>query len=68
MSFTKTEFLTIFQTIKKIIYLFCLMKSLILYLSKFLFIKCDNMQTICLLIVEFFKLQTKFHYVNIHSH
>ena len=67
-SFIKTEFLTISQTAKKIIYLFHLMKSLILHLSKFLFIECDNMQIIWLLIVEFFKLQTKFCHVNIHSH
>ena len=67
-SFIKTEFLIIFQTIKKIIYLFRLMKSLILHLSKFLFIKCDNMQIICLLIAEFFKLQIKLRYVNIYSH
>ena len=68
MSFIETEFLTISQTVKKIIYLFHLMKSLILHLSKFLFIECDNMQIIWLLIVEFFKLQTKLRYVDIHSH
>ena len=68
MSFTETEFLTISQTVKKIIYLFHLMKSLILYLSKFLFIECDNMQIIQLLIVEFFKLQTKLRHVDIYSH
>ena len=44
------------------------MKSLTLHLSKFLFIECDNMQIIQLLIVEFFKLQTKFCHVNIYSH
>ena len=53
---------------KKIIYLFCLMKSLILHLSKFLFIECDNMQIIWLLVVEFFKLQIKLRHVNIYSH
>ena len=45
-SFIETEFLAISQTVKKIIYLFCLMKSLTLHLSKFLFIECDNMQII----------------------
>ena len=67
-SFIETEFLAISQTIKKIIYLFHLMKSLILHLSKSLFIECDNMQTIWLLIAEFFKLQTKLRHVDIHSH
>ena len=46
MSFIETKFLTISQTIKEIIYLSYLMKSLILYLSKFLFIEYDNMQII----------------------
>ena len=67
-TFIETKFLIISQTTKKIIYLFRLMKSLIIHLSKFLFIKCDNMRIIWLLIVEFFKLQTKFRHVNIHSH
>ena len=44
------------------------MKSLILHLSKFLFIECNNMQTNRLLIAEFFKQQTKLRYVDIHSH
>ena len=68
MLFTETEFLVISQTAKKVIYLFRLMRSLILHLSKLLFIKCDNMQTIRLLVAEFFKLQTKFRHVDIHSH
>ena len=66
--FIEAEFLAILQTVKEIIYLFHLMKSLILHLSKFLFIECDNMQIIWLLIAEFFKLQTKLRHVNIHSH
>ena len=44
------------------------MKSLSLHFSKFLFIECDNKQTIQLLIIEFFKLQTKFRHVDIYSH
>ena len=67
-SFIETEFLAISQTAKKIIYMSRLMKSMILHLSKFLFIECDNMQIIWLLIAEFFKLQTKLHHVEIHSH
>ena len=68
MLFIEAEFLAISQTIKKIIYLFRLMKSLTLHLPKSLFIECDNMQTIQLLIVEFLKLQTKLRHVDIHSH
>ena len=64
----EAEFLAISQTAKKIIYLSRLMKSLTLHLSEFLFIECDNMQTIWLLVAEFFKLQTKLRHVNIHSH
>ena len=67
-SFIETEFLAISQTTKKIIYLFCLMRSLILYLPEFLFIERDNMQIIWLLIAEFFKLQIKFRHVDIYSH
>ena len=67
-SFIEAKFLAISQPTKKIIYLFHLIKSLIIHLSKFLFIKCDNMWIIWLLIVEFFKLKIKFRHVDIHSH
>ena len=62
------EFLAMSQTIKKIIYLFYFMKSLTLYLSKFLSIECDNAQMIKLLIMKSLKFQMKFRHIDIHAH
>ena len=67
-SSTETELLAISQTAKEAIYLSRLMKALKLSIPKAFTIKCDNAQTIRLLVDESTKLQTKLRHVNIHSH
>ena len=67
-SSTEAEFLAISQTAKKAIYLFWLMQALNLVIPEVLTIKCDNAQTIRLLVDKSMKLQTKLRHVNIHSH
>ena len=68
MLFTKVELQTISQIVNKIIYHFCLIKALKLFLLEIFTIKCNNKQTIRLLIENLTKLQTKLHDVNIHFH
>ena len=67
-SSTEAELLVISQMAKKTIHLCCLMQALILVLFKVLMIIYDHTQTICLLVNESMKLQTKLWYVNIYSH
>lgn len=64
----KTALLTISQIAKKAFHLFYLMKALILFLPKVLSIKCNNKQTIWLLVNKFTKLQIKLCYIDIYSH
>lgn len=68
MSSTEAELLAVLQTAREAIYLFCLIKALILVLPKALMIKCDNWQTIWLLVNKIMKLQTKLRHINIHLH
>ena len=65
---TEAELFAISQIAKKAIYLFWLIKALKLSIFKAFTIKCDNVQTIYLLVDELTKLQTKLRHVNIHSH
>ena len=65
---TEAELLAISQTAKKAIYLSCLMKALTLFLPEVFTIKCNNKQTIRLLVDESTKLQTKLRHIDIHSH
>ena len=67
-SSTEAELLAISQTAKELIYLSRLMKAPSLTVPKPLTIKCDNIQTIRLLVNESTKLQTKLRHVDIHSH
>lgn len=53
---------------KETIYLSRLMKAPTLFIPKPLTIKCNNVQTIRLLVDESTKLQTKLRHVDIHSH
>lgn len=64
----EVELLAIFQTAKKAIYLFCLIKAFMLIFSKVFTIKCDNTQTKQLLVNKSIKLQTKLCHVNIYFH
>lgn len=65
---TEAELLAVLQTAKEAIYLARLMKALKLVLSEALTVECNNLQTICLLVDEAAKLQTKLRHVDIHSH
>ena len=65
---TKVELLVISQTAKEAIFFSCLMKALKLFLLEVLTIKCNNKQTIRLLVDESIKLQSKLNHVNIYSH
>lgn len=56
MSSTEAELLAVLQTAREAIYLFCLIKALTLVLPKALMIKCDNWQTIWLLVNKIMKL------------
>ena len=67
-SSTEAELLAISQTAKESIYLARLMKALKSTIPETLTIECDNAQTICLLVDESIKLQTKLRHVDIHSH
>ena len=67
-SLTEAELLAISQTAKELIYLARLIKALNLTIPETLTIKCDNAQTIRLLVDESTKLQTKLRHIDIHSH
>ena len=64
----EAQLLAISQTAKEAIYLSCLMKALTLCLLQVLTFKCNNKQTIQLLVNKSTKMQTKLYYVNIHSY
>ena len=64
----EVELLAISQTAKEAIYLSHLMKALMLFLPEVFTIKCNNKETIRLLVDKSTKLQTKLRHVNIHSY
>jgi hypothetical protein len=67
-SSTEAELLALSQTAKESIYMCRLMISLGLSLNEKLVIRCDNKQTIRLLVEEAARLQTKLRHVDIHTH
>lgn len=67
-SSTEAELLAVSQTAKEAIYLSRLILALKLVIPEALLIECDNAQTICLLVNESMKLQTKLRHVDIHSY
>lgn len=66
--FTKVELFIISQITKEEIYLFEILKSLILIFFKALTIEYHNKQIIILFIKKVIKLQTKLHYIDIYSY
>jgi len=67
-SSTEAELLALSQTTKEAIYMSRLLVALRLEIDEPLTIKCDNRQTICLLVEQSARLQTKLRHVDIHSH
>jgi hypothetical protein len=68
-STTEAELLALEFTVKKIIYISRLLKSLEEgWESQEVLIYCDNKQTIQLVTAELLTLQTKLQYVDIHHH
>lgn len=68
MSSTKAELLVLSQTAKKAIFTSQLLNALTLRFNKLLIIKCDNQQTLRLVMKDFMKLSTKLQHMNIHNH
>ncbi len=64
----KVKLLALSQIIKKVIFISCLLKVLILIIDELLIIECDNKQTLRLIMKNFMKLFTKLWHVNIHNH
>ncbi len=67
ISYAEAELLAISQTAKEAIYRSRLMQALNLVIPEALKIKCENLQTIRLLVDESMKLQTKLRHVDIYS-
>ena len=67
-SSTEAELLAISQTAKEAIFIRRLLTALTVDLREPLVIKCDNKQTVRLLVEQAMRLQTKLRHVDIHSH
>ena len=64
----KVKLLALLQIVKKAIFISHLLKALILMIDELLIIKCDNKQTLRLIMKNFMKLSTKLQHVNIYNH
>ena len=64
----KAELLALSQITKKAIFISHLLKALTLMIDESLIIKCNNKQTLRLIMKNFMKLSTKLQHVNIHNH
>ena len=64
----ETKLLTIFRTIKKIIWWKRFFESIKFDIDETLKIQCDNRQIIRIFIKKIMKFDIKFHHVNVHQH